>query len=165
MWFAVEAQDLSFTKSSPHVLENEAIIDASPERVFETFATAENQTTWFQDFVACRWTSSAPHGVGSEREIELKLLTVKERFLVWEPGKRLTFAIFGSTLPMVDAMVEDMLFEPHGEGKTRMTWRVHYTPKLFMRPFHPVLRVVFGKMFTASTRGLVGYIASHKTRA
>lgn len=165
MWFAVEAQDLGFTKSSPYVLENEAIIDASPARVFETFATAENQTTWFQDFVACRWTSSAPHGVGSEREIELKLLTVKERFLVWEPGKRLTFAIFGSTLPMVDGMVEDMLFEPHAQGKTRMTWRVHYTPKLFMRPAHPILRLVFGKMFKASTKGVASYLAKYPFRA
>lgn len=165
MWFAVEAQDLRFTKSSPYVLENEAIIDASPERVFETFATAENQRTWFQDFVACRWTSPGPHAVGAEREIELKLLTVKERFLAWEPGKRLTFTIHAMSLPVVDAMVEDMLFEPHGEGKTRFTWRVHYTPKLFMRPFHPILRGVFGKMFTASTRGVADYLAAHQERA
>jgi uncharacterized protein YndB with AHSA1/START domain len=164
MWFAVEAQDLRFTKSSLHVLENEAIVDAPPERVFETFATAENERTWFQDFVACRWTTPGPHGVGSTREIELKLLTVKERFLLWEPGKRLTFAIYASTLPMVTGMVEDMLFEPHGEGKTRLTWRVHYTPRLFMRPFHPILRLVLGKMFSASTRGVADYLASHRTR-
>ncbi len=165
MWFAVEAQGLGFTRSSPYVLENEAFIDAPPERVFETFATAENQRTWFQDFVACRWTSSAPHGVGAEREIELELLTVKERFLAWEPGKRLTFTIHAMSLPVVDAMVEDMLFEPHGEGKTRFTWRVHYTPKLFMRPFHPILRVVFGKMFKASTKGVARYIGAHPFRA
>ncbi|MEP7125339.1 MAG: SRPBCC family protein [Byssovorax sp.] len=165
MWFAVEAQDLGFTKSSPYVLENEAIISASPDRVFEAFATAENQTTWFQDFVACRWTSSAPHGVGSEREIELKLLTVRERFLVWEPGKRLTFALYGSTLPLVDGMIEDMLFEPQGEGKTRFTWRVHYTPKLLMRPAHPILRLVFGRMFKVSTKGVATYLAKHPFRA
>src|SRR4051794_23537239 len=98
MWFAVEAQPLRYTQTSPRVLENVVTIDATPERVFEVFATAENQRDWFQDFVACRWTTSEPHGVGSEREIELKILTVKERFLAWEPGKRLTFAIYASTL-------------------------------------------------------------------
>jgi uncharacterized protein YndB with AHSA1/START domain len=165
MWFAVEARDLRYPPTSPHVLENVAIIDAAPERVFEVFAKAENQREWFQDFVACRWTTPGPHGVGAEREIELKLLTVKERFLAWDPGKRLTFTIHASTLPMVDGMVEDMLFEPTGEGKTRFTWRVHYTPKLFMRPLHPILRGVFGKMFTASTTGVARYIATHKANA
>jgi len=165
MWFAVEAQPLRYTQTSPRVLENVVTIDAAPERVFEVFATAENQRDWFQDFVACRWTTPEPHGVGSEREIELKILTVKERFLAWEPGKRLTFALYASSLPLVDGMVEDMLFEPMGAGKTRFTWRVHYTPKLFIRPFHPILRVVFGKMFTASTKGVAKYITTHDMKA
>ena len=165
MWFAVEAQDLRYTQTSPRVLENAAIIDATPERVFDVFATAENQREWFQDFVACRWTTPGPHGVGSEREIELKILTVKERFLVWEPGKRLTFALYDSTLPLVDGMVEDMVFEPAGEGKTRLTWRVHYTPKLLVRPFHPVLRGIFGQMFKRSIQGLAQYVTTHRANA
>jgi uncharacterized protein YndB with AHSA1/START domain len=165
MWFALEVQDLSFTKTAPFMFENEAILDASPERVFEIIATGENQPTWFKDFVGVRWTSPPPNGVGSERDVELKLLTASERFLAWEPGKRLTFTMHRMTLPLVEAMVEDMVFEPIGADRTRLLWRAHYRPRAFMRPFHPILRVVFGQIFQESTRGLAAYVAAHKTRA
>jgi uncharacterized protein YndB with AHSA1/START domain len=165
MQFALEVQDLSFTRTAPFKFENEAILDAPPERVFEVIATGESQSTWFQDFVGIRWTTPPPYGVGSERDVELKLLTVSEHFLAWEPGKRLAFTIRSMTLPIVDAMVEDMVLEPVGADRTRLLWRAHYRPRGFMRPFHPVLRLVFGQLFTESTRGLVAYVAAHKTRA
>jgi uncharacterized protein YndB with AHSA1/START domain len=165
MWFALEVQDLSFTQTAPYKFENEAILDAPPERVFEVFATGENQRTWFKDFVGIRWTSPASSGVGAERDVELKLVTVSERFLAWDPGKRLTFTIFQMTLPLVDAMVEDMVFEPIGDGKTRLLWRAHFRPRGFMKPFVPILQAVFGQLFTQSIRGAVDYIATHKTRA
>lgn len=161
MWFDVESVSLGFTESSPHQIVNDAVINASPARVFEILATAEGQTEWFKDFVACRWTSDAPHGVDSTREIELKLLTVKERFLVWCPGERLTFAIYASTLPLVAAMVEDMRLSPSHGGATRLEWTVHYRPTMLMSPFHPVARAVFGQMFAESTRGLATYANAH----
>lgn len=165
MQFALEVQDLSFTRTAPFKFENEAVLDAPPERVFEVLATGENQRTWFKDFVGIRWTTPAPHGVGSDRDVELKVVTVAEHFLAWEPGKRLTFTIKSMTLPLVEAMVEDMVLEPISGDRTRFIWRAHYRPRSFMRPFHPILRVVFGQLFQESTRGLVDYIAAHKTRA
>lgn len=161
MWFEVEAVPLSFTESSPYRIQNSAVVEASAARIFEIFATGERQTEWFQDFVACRWTSPAPHGVGSERDIELKLLTVKERFLAWEPGKRLTFHIHAITLPLVTAMVEDMVMEPMGDRSCRVTWTVHYRPSLIMKLVHPIGRAVFGKMFKASLDGLAKYAKAH----
>jgi uncharacterized protein YndB with AHSA1/START domain len=166
MWFDVEAQDLSFTERSPFHIENEAIINAPAARVFEVMALGENQREWFQDFVEFRWTSPPPHHVaGSEREVELKMLTVKERFLVWEPGKRLTFTIYGITLPFVTAMVEDLHFQALNENQTRFVWRVHYRPRAVVRVFHPILRAVFGKLFAASTHGLARYVTTHAANA
>ena len=165
MWFAVEARDLSFTRTSRFRFENEAILDATPERAFEVVATGENQRMWLKDFVGFRWTTPAPHGVGAERDVELKMVSARERFIAWDPGKRLAFTIHAMTLPLVGAMVEDMVFEPHGEGKTRFIWKAHYAPRLFMRPFHPILRLVFGELFRTTTTGLTDYLATHKTRA
>lgn len=161
MWFEVEAVPLSFTESAPFVIENTVGIDAPAARVFEILATGERQAEWFKDFVACRWTSPEPHGVGSEREIELKALTVKERFLAWEPGKRLTFHIHGITIPLVTAMVEDMIVEATGDRTSRLTWRVHYRPTLLMRAIHPIGRAIFGSMFRASAKGLARYATAH----
>ena len=162
MWFDVEAAPLSFTESAPYRFENVVLIDAPPARVFDIWATGEAQKDWFQDFVDNRW-KTATRGVGAEREVELKLLTVKERFLVWEPGKRLTFTIYGITLPLLKAMVEDITLEPAGEHATRMIWRAHYTPSLLMRAVHPIARMIFGELFKNSAEGLARYAKAHPT--
>ena len=159
MWFPVKPTDLSYTLSSPFQFRNEAVIEAPPERVFEVISSGEDQGKWFKDFVACRWTSAPPHGVGSTREIELKALTVKERFLAWDPGKRMSFCIYAITLPLISEMLEDFQLEPAGDGRTRFRWIAHYTPTLAMRVVHPVVRAIFGNMFRASIEGLSRHAA------
>jgi uncharacterized protein YndB with AHSA1/START domain len=162
MWFDLEAVQLNFTDSSPYRFENVAVLDAPPERVFQIWATGEAQAEWFKDFRANRWANSE-RGVGAEREVELAMLTVKERFLVWEPGKRLAFHIHAITLPIVAAMLEDLTFEPAGDRGTRFTWRAHYRPSLAMRLVHPIGRRIFGGIFTESIAGLARYIKAHPT--
>ncbi len=160
MWFDAVPVPLSFIETSPFKLENVVLIDAPPARVFQILTTAEQQEVWFQDFVACRWSSNV-RGVGAEREIELKLLTVKERFLVWEQDRRLVFHVHAVTLPLLKAMVEDYVLEPVGDRATRFTWRVHYAPSLAMRVVHPFARAMFGEMFKASAEGLARYAKTH----
>ena len=157
MWFAVEEAGLDFCEKSPFRIETEAVLDVDPDRAFALITNGAEQGRWFADFVACRWTSGEPYGVGSTREIELKLLTVKEKFIAWEPGKRLAFSIYGATLPMVKRMVEDLQLSSIGPNKTRLQWTAHYEPRTFIRPLHPIARGVFGKMFTKSAAGLTRY--------
>lgn len=161
MWFPTTPTELDFTTSSPNKLSFDAIVEARPARVFDIFAKGEAQETWFQDLKAVRWNGPEPHGVGTTREVELKLLTVKERFVAWEPGVRLTFSIDAITLPIVKRMMEDLQFEAVGEKGTRLVWTVHYEPTLVMKPLHPVAKLVFGKMFRSSLEGLVKYAAAH----
>ena len=154
MWFPLAPTELDYIGTAPHRFDNEIVIDAPAERIFELISDGRSMGAWFQDFVACRWTTTAPHGVGSTREVELEALTVKERFLTWEPGRRLAFAIYAITVPLVKRMVEDLRLEPVGDRRTRVLWQVHYTPSLVMRAVHPIGRLVFGKMFQASLAGL-----------
>lgn len=161
MWFDVEAVPLSFCESSPYRIENTMEAAASADRVFAIIATGERQAEWFQDFVACRWTTAEPHGVGAEREIKLKALAVKERFLAWDPGRRISFHIHAITLPLVKAMLEDMVIEPLGPSRCRITWTVHYRPSLLMKAFHPLGRAIFGGMFRKSIAGLARYAEAH----
>src|SRR5262249_53583759 len=151
----------SFIEHSPFQIVNEGTTTASPERLFDVFTSGEGQRDWFKDFVALRWTSSEPYGVGSTREIELKIVTVKERFLVWDRAKRATFVIYASTLPLTSAMVEDLRIDAPSGGKTRFTWTVHYRPTLLMRPLHPIARMIFGNMFSTSAKGLARWTSDH----
>jgi uncharacterized protein YndB with AHSA1/START domain len=157
MWFQVSPAEISYTQSSPFQIQNETVIHAPPDRVFEILTDGTKQHEWFKDFVACRWTSAPPYGVGSTREIELKTLTVKERFLAWDPGKRLSFCIYAITQPLVSEMVEDLQLEPASNGSTRLRWTAHYTPTLLMRAVHPIARMKFGAMFKASLEELRRY--------
>jgi uncharacterized protein YndB with AHSA1/START domain len=161
MWFEMQSVGLEFLDASPFRIDNEAVANAPARRVFEVMATGEKQPAWFPDFVATRWTTPAPYGVGSERDVEMKTLTVRERFLIWDPGKRLTFSMFGITVPLVSAMAEDIRFEPLGEDKTRIVWTVHYRPRLLMRAVHPIARSIFGKMFAGAAQGLARYATEH----
>ncbi len=163
MWFDVAAVTLQFTESSPFRFENVVLIDATPARVFEIIAKGEAQKVWFQDYVDTRWTTASTASVGAEREVELKTVTVRERFLAWEPGRRIAFTIYGITLPVVKEMLEDMVLEPVGDHATRLTWRAHYTPTLIMRLVHPIGRMIFGEIFRASAEGLARYAKAHPT--
>jgi uncharacterized protein YndB with AHSA1/START domain len=161
MWFPTTPTELDFTTASPNKLSFDAIIEAPPSRVFDIFAKGEAQETWFQDFKANRWTSGETHAVGTTREVELKLLTVKERFVAWDPGVRLTFSVDAITLPIVKRLMEDLQFEAVGEKGTRLVWTVHYEPTLVTKAVHPVVKLIFSKMFRSSLDGLVKYAAAH----
>jgi hypothetical protein len=162
MWFDAEPIPLERIEALPYRIENTAILEAAPARVFQIWAEGERQAEWFQDWVGYRWTTEH-RGVGAERVVELALLSVKERFLVWDPGKRMTFHIYAITLPLVKAMVEDLTFEPaSGDGETtRMRWVVRYDPTLITRVLHPVVRSIFGRMFRTTAEGLARYVRAH----
>lgn len=155
MWFELRRMSLEEAAREPFGFDNRAEIAAPPERVFDLVADGGGMGRWLQDFVACRWTSAEPHGVGAEREIELKAFTVKERFLAWERGQRFSFSIDAITLPLLAAAVEDIQLSPTRAGAgTEVRWRVHYTPSLVMRLVHPLARVVFGRLFSNSLAAL-----------
>jgi len=163
MWFDLEPVPISFTEISPFRFENFAVLDAPPKRVFEILAKGEGMTEWLQDFVSFTWFG-APGGLASEREVRLKMLRVKERFIAWDEGKRLTFHVYAITLPLVSAFIEDFTLEPMGEGQTRFAWRAHYRPTLAARLVHPLVRGVFGALFESSIRRLTRYVKEHPTR-
>jgi hypothetical protein len=161
MWCDLEPTDLSFIERAPFKFDNEAVINASPARVFEIVSLGEGEPVWLKDYKAAHWTSAPPYGVGSTRELELKLLAVKERFVVWEPGRRLSICIEAASLPVVTAMFQDLQMEPMAQGRTRFRWQVYYTPSVLMRLIHPLGRAIFGGIFSSSTAALARYATCH----
>lgn len=159
MWFDVHPVGIDYLQRSPFQFRNEAVLNAPAGRVFDVLVEDRDANIWFKDFVACRFTSPPPHGVGTTRDIELKALTVKERFLVYEPGKRLAFCIYASTLPILREMAEDIVLTPLSDNQTRFTWTVHYTPVPWLRPVHSPVRKVFGGMFRETSERLARYLS------
>lgn len=168
MWHRTTASDLDYGSRAPSHLEFEIVCFAPPERVFDVLTTDRLFHEWLEPLVEVRWSTPAPHGVGSKREIvmdnlappgrgsadKVTSLHVKETILAWERGKRFAFSIDALTLPLVKQMLEDIQLERLGPNKTRLHYRVHYTPTLLMRAVHPIARAFFGKMFREAVRNI-----------
>lgn len=158
MWFHMDPVSLEWLERAPGTMRFTRELDAPPARAFDVAAKGERQETWFHDFKGSRWTSGR-EAVGAERVVRLKLLSVRERFLVWEPGARATFTMFGITLPLVTRMAEDLRFEPlDGGARTRLTWSVAYEPRGPLKRARPLLEKAFAPMFDQSLASLARYL-------
>lgn len=150
MWFSIRPAEIDFTRRSRHRIVTELVVLAPPERVFDLIVDDDAFAEWLKDFVAVRWTSDPPHGVGSTRDVELKTLAVREQFLVWDRATRLTFTMTALSIPIASQLVEDIRLHAESGGSTRIVWTVHYSPRLWVRPIHPLVRFVFGRLFRES---------------
>src|SRR5439155_25970150 len=101
MWHALTPSELGFTNESPFRFENEAVAEAPPDRVFAVLADAPGWPRWCKDFKKAEWTTAAPPGVGSTREVKMRDgLGARERMLAWEPGRRFAFSVDELTRPL-----------------------------------------------------------------
>jgi len=159
MWFPLAPSGLDFLGTAPFRFHNQARVPATPQQVFDVLADIDSWPRWFKDFKGATWTSPAPYGVGSTRDVKLLPLSVKERFLAWTPGERFAFTMEAITLPLVSQLMEEWRLTADGAG-TVVEWTVCYRPTLLTRALHPLVRAIFDGMFKASLRGLDTYLRS-----
>lgn len=160
LWFELERCNLDFINHAPFNMMHEVKLPIPPEQVFDILVNHKWED-WFPDFVSTQWKTQEPHGIGSIREANLKTVKARERFLAWEEGKRFCFTIDAVTLPLVNAMAEDIQLTPSGDNSTLMSYRIYYDPKPMTRLIHPLVRSYYGRMFKNSMISLQKYI--HKT--
>jgi hypothetical protein len=143
-------QGLDFLASPPEHMDFEQDVAASADAVFAILADTDRMSLWLDDFVGAEWLGEPRGGAGSRRRVRLRTLTVIERFVAWEPGKRFAFTMEAISLPIVRAVGEDMRLEAVGEGRCRVRWRVAYDPVPLARLVHPLIRWNFGRLFRKS---------------
>ncbi len=154
MWFQVTPSDLSFCEGSRHRFVNVVRLPFDAGRAFDHVASSTELPRWLEDCVSCEWTSPEPYGVGSTRDVKLKMLAVKERFLAWDRGKRFAFTAVALSIPLLSRMVEDIQLRELAPGETELTWTVHYEPRLVARPVHPIARYIFRGLLARSAANL-----------
>ncbi|MEU6189093.1 SRPBCC family protein [Nocardia sp. NPDC047038] len=163
--YALRPSSLCDISSMRRHLLSERIVDASAQRTFDILATGEGQGEWADGYRATTWYGNAAHDVGTIRDIHLRWITVRERFLAWEPAARFTFSADAMSIPLARRMIEDITFEPLGPGRCRMVWQVHLDPAPALRPVESlVMRRLFEPMFDSFAAGLAGFARTHSTR-
>jgi uncharacterized protein YndB with AHSA1/START domain len=144
-----------------HHLRSDRTVAAPAGRVFDVLATGEHQDRWAEGFRGVDWHGSGPRGVGSVRDVRLRWITVRERFLAWEPGARFAFSADAMSLPLARRLVEDITLTPLDDDRCRLTWEVHLTPAAALTPLAgPLVARVFRPLFDGFAAGLARYAAA-----
>ena len=160
MWFEMERATLDWAPQARASFHSETILDANPEEVFDILADVDQWEVWFPEFESAEWLSDGEPGVGARRVIHMDIMSAREEFLAWEPGERFAFCLTEATLPLAKRLVEDYRLSPLAGGRCAFEWDVYYEPRTLLRPFTPLLRLNFGRMFQRATRSLSTYIRS-----
>ncbi|MGH8862720.1 MAG: SRPBCC family protein [Jatrophihabitantaceae bacterium] len=161
-WHALEPVDESFFVTAPHIYRFPVDLPVPPERVWQSLTSDESIAAWGPAVKSLRWTTPRPFGEGSTREVALPLgtITVRERFFVWDEGKRYSFAVYEADRPFLRRFAEDYVVEPHGGG-TRFTWTIAIEAepryRLLVALSSPVNRLSFGQ----AARSAKSYFAKH----
>ena len=158
MKFRCQPVELDFLERASYRFVNAVELEASAERVFEIFTDGPAWVAWFPEIREVIWTSPQPHAVGTTRTVVLTTMTVYERFLAWEPGRRFSFCFTAASLPTFRSLVEDYRLEPMGTDRCRLTWTACYEPRALLRLVHPVASRQFSAMFSRASEGLAAYV-------
>jgi hypothetical protein len=160
-WHSLESVDESFFSTAPHVYRFPVELNVSPERVWESLVSDGSLADWGMG-IKLRWTSPRPFGVGTTREVVLPLglMTVRERFFLWEEGRRYTFYVESSDRPMIKSFAEDYVVEKTASG-SRFTWTIAIEPAPKFRALvaagGPLNKLAFGQ----TARSAKSYFAKH----
>jgi uncharacterized protein YndB with AHSA1/START domain len=127
-------------------------LSAPPPEVFAVLADLAGWSTWFGAMKKVRIDGPAS-GVGALRTVWVAGTRVQERFLAWEPDRRLTFAIVASSVPGLAAMVEDWaLSADPATGGTRLEITIGVEPAGILRRLPKLVH----RAIARSTRGGAG---------
>jgi len=161
MHFDCHPVEPSFLDTAPMRFKHEVDLDATPAKVFAIFDDESSWPKWFHALHKVEWTSPAPHGVGSTRTATLATATLFEHFYCWEPDRRCSFYLTGTSMPLAHALAEDYLLEPTAPGKTRFTYRVAIEPRLPVAAGGPLSRLYFDSMFKSACEQLQIYVRNN----
>jgi hypothetical protein len=150
-WFGSASVDPSFFDAAPVVYR---AVFAIPRPAGEVWAGMVDGARWCRSTARVTWTSPTPHGVGSARSVRTRagLSEIKEMFLRWEEGRRMSFFVSESTLPFFRRLAEDYVIEPAGPSSCELTWTIAVEPTLLGRLAGPVNRALSRSLFRDTRR-------------
>jgi uncharacterized protein YndB with AHSA1/START domain len=154
--FRLQERPADWVPQAPITVRRSLPIAATPDEVWDVLADLGGWSEWCGGMKRVRIDGAAT-GVGALRTVWVAGSRVQERFLVWEPGQRMTFVLLSSTLPGLAAMVEDWALspDPGAGGGTRLDITLGIEAAGFLRHFPGVVRWVLAR----STRGAAGITA------
>ncbi len=150
---------LEFLEEAPTRLEFEAEVRAPAPVVFGAISADPSTWTWFPGISEGSYTSAAPHGEGSIRQVRMGDSSYRETILAWEEPWRWAYRVDETTDDLAAAMAEDWVVEERDE-----TVVVHWTLAVdpapgFLQDIETVRKVI-GEVFSTAMRNLGEHLAA-----
>jgi uncharacterized protein YndB with AHSA1/START domain len=141
--FPLEERDLAWVERAPVLITKTFTLGAPAAAVWDRLADISTWSEWCGGMKRVRIDGTAT-GVGALRTVWVGATRVQERFVVWDPGHRLTFTLTGSNTPGLHAMVEDWATapDPADPARTILTVRVGIEAAGILRPFPGLVRAL-----------------------
>lgn len=148
-WFTCQPVDESFFETAPVRLRAKFDVRLSAAQVWEEL-TGDDALSWCRILQDVTWTSPRPFGVGTTRAVNALwgANLLKERYFLWEEGRRHSFCLLQSTAPLFRSLAEDYLVEPTSEDACRFTWTIALEPTPAGRLSTPLNRMLLKTLFT-----------------
>jgi uncharacterized protein YndB with AHSA1/START domain len=139
--FSLPARDPDWIPRAPIVISRTLSLGAPPDRVFDCLADLAGWSDWYRGMRKGRLDVPSS-GVGALRTVWLGSTRVQERFVVWEPGHRLTFVLTRSNTPGIHAMAEDWALapDPQDPARTALSITIGVEAARLLRPFPALVR-------------------------
>ncbi len=140
---------------------------AIPASAAATFASLEDPDAWPQWLDAITkvtWTSPKPYGVGTTRDIDMKLGAVSEYFYAWEPGTHMAFYFVSGNAPMFAAFAEDYEVTATGDDTCDIVWRYGVELAGPAKVLSKVASLGFKKGFEKALSSLADYLRKNKSK-
>jgi len=133
-------QEIEFADTAPVTAEGAAVVTGTPEEVWAVLADHQGWPSWFAGVKSCEATSEPATGVGSTRRVVLAGGSrFEERFVAWDPAKRWAFTVTDMRPAAVRSLVERITIAELAPGRTRVTYRMAFDPKPWLKPVAPLL--------------------------
>lgn len=153
MQWQLKPVGMDFFETAPYRCVSTEVVYQPAEAIFE--AVAEDPAgwgSWFPLFSSrSRYLSSAPHGVGTQREVWMAGVRYLDTILAWEAPERWAFTVTEAGAPIANAMAEAYDISTHG-AYTLVQWTFAIDPKpglqRFLRLADHLLPMLFRRAMT-----------------
>jgi Polyketide cyclase / dehydrase and lipid transport len=108
--------------SAPIVVNEQIVINATPNVVWGRIADHASWPTWFTQIDEVQ-PLGRPTGVGGGRRVIVGKLPLDEEFTAWDENEHFAFAVIASKLPILGALAESVRLEPVGDAGCRVIYR------------------------------------------
>jgi hypothetical protein len=151
--FAAQPCDESFFETAPKRYRDAMDIPRPAHDVWEEL-TADGTLSWCRMLAGGEWTSARPFAVGTTRRMSVGFgaLKLDEHFFRWEEGRRMSFYLVESNLPLFTRMAEDYLVEETSPTGCRFTWTIAAEPRAAARPGGPMNALLVRGLFRDTRR-------------